>query len=228
MRATVRTLGTPWLLECGAPSGRSTVSGRGTARREARPEDVHRSGIFQRRNVYKIRLCFSSDIKPKKRNARNESEWIGKHQPKQARRSRLRATRTEHRCRDDVRRGDAPPAGSASFLCISDCVERLTVTNILLRGTPVKLMACNSHDRHPPPLRKCALRVTKPGREQLLLPFPSKRPKPHEKREARFRWQVCVTPVPRASSPAPTKWGRRSFPEGLGGEVTPLPPPPGF
>lgn len=78
----------------------------------------------------------------------------------------------------------------------------------------------------PPPLRKCALRVTKPGREQLLLPFPSKRPKPHEKREARFRWQVCVTPVPRASSPAPTKWGRRSFPEGLGGEVTPLPPPP--
>lgn len=77
VRATVRTLRTPWLLECGAPSGRSTVSGRGTARREARPEDVHRSGIFQLRNVYKIRLCFSSDIKPKKRNTRNESEWIG-------------------------------------------------------------------------------------------------------------------------------------------------------
>lgn len=34
-----------------------------------------------------------------------------------------------------------------------------------------------------------------------------------------------MTPVPRASSPAPTKCGRRSFPEGLGGEVTPLPPP---
>lgn len=152
MRATVSSLRTPWLLECGAPSGRSTVSGPGTARREARPEDVHRSGIFQLRNMYKIRLCFSSDIKPKKRNARNESEWIGKRQPKQARRSRLRATRTEHRCRDDVRRGDAPPAGSASFLSISDSVERLTVTNILLRGTPVRSMACNSHDRHPPPL----------------------------------------------------------------------------
>lgn len=151
VRATVRTLETPWLLECGAPSGRSTVSGRGTARREARPEDVHCSGIFQLRNVYKIRLCFSSDIKPKKRNARNESEWIGKRQPKQARRSRLRATRTEHRCRDDVRRGDAPPAGSASFLSISDGVERLTVTNILLRGAPVRSMACNSHDRHPTP-----------------------------------------------------------------------------